>query len=579
MTKMIIGFFCGTDYTRENDKLYETLRVNINASKTALRVYDGCHSHAGLFAIGIQSQADAFITDLKKEIESSDNTEKIQINFIAHSQGCFSALLAIKKIQADPQLMGRVTITVDLHELVPRNFRWSTAIGGNLITANRVHDLSDCDLVKHAHLTLHEKGLGSAGWDAFIPKFHAATKVEVEALPGWYDVQHSGQIRPEVEHQALYDLGEAKTMTILEADGHDVGSDGGALQRQQIEAYKKLLIWVKNRILAFEERNLHYGGHLIANNTQKEKLEAINWRHAQLTKAVPEHVLYGVTHPYYNNEKTDLEHYCNFTLILDSYLVTHPKDEDLVQRLKDYAQEYIATGHTGLKKFYNDCQQVLNEAGVYEKQLYVAINSLCVNGYLQELLDGASVKDALCYNLLALISVLKEELNFEICLGKNIALIQSSEVLIVAKNTVAFLNAIYAPNVSPESILTAATDYVNVNLCCGKQWSVGNKVLAGVVLGLATAVVGCMAGAIIGLGMGLATGTITGSGTFIATLVSAFLSGFQGAMITASIAGTAAGLAGGGMAAYSLFALSAREKRVQELTEVVITNHGPVLIN
>ncbi|CAM4438965.1 MAG: hypothetical protein LEGION0403_FIIPPAGN_00054 [Legionella sp.] len=582
MTKMIIGFFCGTDYIREDDKLYETLHSNINASKTALRVYDGCQSHAGLFAIGIQSQADAFITDLKKEIDSLDNTEKIQINFIAHSQGGFSALLAIKKIQADPELRGRVDITVDLHELVPRSFRWSTAIGGNLITANMVHDLSDCDLVKHAHLTLHERGLGSVGWDAFIPKFHAATTVEVEALPGWYDVQHNGQIRPAVEDPALFELGVAKTMAILEADGHDVGSDGHTLQRQQIEAYKKILMWVKKRIHPFEERNLHYGGHLIANNTEKEGLEAINWQHARLINAVPDHVLYGVTHPYYNYKKTNLEHYCNFTLILDAYLATHPEQSKLVQDLNYSAQEYIAAGHTGLDTFYADCLLFLNKAGVQDKQLYVAINSLCVNGYLQGLckvLDGTPANAVLQANLLALVSVLKEELNVEICLGKNSTLIQSSEVLMVAKNTVAFLSAIYAPNVSSDSILTAATDYVKANLRCGKQWDVRNKVLASLVLGLAAAVVGCMAGAIIGLGIGWAAGTITGSGTFITTLVSAFLGCFQGAMITASVAGTAAGLAGGCAAAYGFFALTARERQVQELAEAVISNEWPDITN
>lgn len=506
-----------------------------------------------------------------------DSTENIQINFIAHSHGCFSVLLAIKKIQATPELRARVRITVDLHELVPRNFRWSTAIGGNLITANMVHDLSDCDLVKQAHLTLHEKGLGSAGWDAFIPKFHAETKVEVEALPGCYDVQHNGQIRPVVEHSSLFQLGAAKTMAILEADGHDVRSDGDTLRRQQIDAYKDMLIWVKNRGIPFEERNLHYGGHLIANNTEKETLEVINWRHAQLTAAVPEHVLYGVTHPYYNYKKTDLEHYCNFTLILDTHLANHSEHDALVQELKDCAQTYIAEGHTGLDSFYTECQKFLNKAAVHDQQLDMAINSLCVNGYflgLCKALDGTSANNAIRGNLLALVSILKEELNFEIGLGKNIVLIKNSEALIVAKNTATFLSAIYTPNVSTDSILLAAADYVKTNIACGRHWSVGNKVLASLVLGLAAAVVGCMAGAVIGLGIGFAAGTITASGTFITTLVSAFLGCFQGAMITASVVGTAAGLAGGGTAAYGFFALSAREMQVQKLADVVISNEG-----
>lgn len=582
MTKMIIGFFCGTDYILKNDKLYENLRSILNVSKTSLLAYDGCQSHGGLFASGIQSIADKFISDLKKEVESLDNTETFQINFIAHSQGCFSALLAIKKIQADPDLRARVRITVDLHELVPRNFRWSTAIGGNLIIANMVHDLSDCDLVKHAHLTLHEKGLGSAGWDAFIPKFHAATIVQVEALPGWYDVQHNGQIRPEVEHPALFELGATKMRAILHADGYDVYSDEDTLRRQQTDAYNKVLTWVKSRTIPFEERNIHYGGHLIANNKEKDGLEVINWRHAQLIAAVPEHVLYGVTHAYYNYKKTDLEHYCNFTLILDTYLTTHPEHDVLVQELKDYAQAYFAEGHTGLDNFHTECQKSLNKAAVHGKQLYIAINSLCMNAYFLELckaLDRTPANNVFYHKLQTLTSILKEELSFEICLGKNISLIQNSKALMVARNTVAFFNAIYAPNASPDSILAAASDYVKENMCCGRHWSVGNKVLASVVLGLAAAVVGCMVGAMIGLGIGLAAGAIPGSGTLITTLVSAFLGSFQWAMVTASIVGTTAGLMGGSAASYGFFALSAREKHVQELADAVIANEGAALSN
>ncbi|WP_058534801.1 glycine zipper family protein [Legionella saoudiensis] len=580
MTKMIIGFFCGTDYIRKNDKLYESLRSNVNMSKTTLLAYDGCQSHGGLFAFGIQSLADAFINDLKKEMESLDERENIQINFIAHSHGCFSALWAIKKIHADPELKARIRITVDLHELVPRNFRWSTAIGGNLFIANMVHNLSDCEQVKYAHVTLHERGLGFAGWDAFIPKFHAATKVEVEALPGWYDVQHSGQIRPEVEHPALFRLGEAKTLAILDADEHDVGSDGNTLRRQQIDAYKEILSWVKNRAIPFEERNLHYGGHLIANNTEKEILEVINWRHAQLTAAVPEHVLYGVTHTFYNYKKMDLEHYCNFTLILDAYLTTHPEQNLLVQELKDCAQAYIADGHTGLENFYTKCQKILNKAAAHDKQLYMAINSLGMNGYFLELhkvLDQASGDNALHYYLLALISVLKEELNFEICLGKSITLIQNAEALKVAKNTIDFLKIIYSPNVSLEVILTAATDYAEANMCWGRHWRVGNKVLASLILGLAAVAVGCMVGAAIGLGIGLAVGAITGPCTLITAIVNAFLGNFQGAMIATTAVGAAMGLVSGGKTAYSFFAPSAREQRVQEFADAVIRNEGLVL--
>lgn len=107
MSKKIIGFFCGTGYdvNGENpDASLATIRSSITEDTTLL-AYDGCQVHGGgAFAYGVEEQADAFIKNLKEQLQDRSEHEEIQLNLVAHSRGCLSALIAIKKIQADPLL-------------------------------------------------------------------------------------------------------------------------------------------------------------------------------------------------------------------------------------------------------------------------------------------------------------------------------------------------------------------------------------------------------------------------------------------------------------------------------------------
>lgn len=564
MTKNVIGFFCGTGFTRKNDKLYEIIRSSINISSTTFLAYDGCHVYGGgLFAFGVETQADVFITDLKKEFASCAQDEHIQMNLIAHSQGCLSALLAIKKIQADRELGRRVNITVDLHDPLPRNFRWSSAVGGRLMIVNQVYDLSDCDFVKKAYITIQEQGLGTFAWDSLIPKFHTITKIAVEALPGCHDVQHSGQIRADLEHIALFQLGQAKTLELLKEDGHEISVEEDALRRQQIDAYKRLLAWAKNRSVSFANRALHFGGNILANNYEKERMEAINWRHAQLIAAVPEHVLYGITHPYYNYKKTDLEYYCDLTLALDRYLATHPEQSNLAQELVDLAQTYVAEGHSGLKKFYTKSQELLTQASVQDKQLYIALNSMCIPGYFHDL--EASIGkiprgSALYERLISLKAMLIEELDSEIRTGVSIQHIQEANALKTANHTVHFLQRIYSENSTSDCIIRAVTDYLNANSHWGKNWSLTAKIIAGLILSVAAVAVGCMVGAAIGYGMGLTLISFLGMESLVSCVFASFCGGSVGAAL---------GLGIGVVRAHTFFAHSAIDKQVHQVADIV----------
>lgn len=526
MTKNIIGFFCGAEFTRKTDKLYEGIYSHV--SDAIYLSYDGCSvRRGGFFTFGVENQANVFISDLKKEIAAFDNDEDIQINFIAHLEGCFSALLAIKRIQADLELRTRIRITMDLHEPSPRNFQWSTAIGGNLIIANKVRDLSDCEIIKKVYITLQEKERGGLGWDALVPKFHAITKVDVELIPGCYDVQHSGQVRPEFDHIALFQLGQAKALDILAEDEYNVGFKRDDLKRQQINAYAELLDWARERATPFGERTLHFGGRFIVHNDGRNKLEAINWRHAQLIAAVPEHVLYSMTHPHYNYKKSEMECYCDLILTLDEYLRKHPEQCAFIQKLRHLAQQYAAEGYTdiGLKNFHVDCERCFVEAEVYDKQLYIGINLLCMHGYFLEfenILQKIPKDNILYTSLVDLKSALMEELASEIHKGLTIQAIREAYVLKVAKNTVDFLSLIYTEGATLENINKAFSDYITTNLPREEHRDFENKNVAILALSIAAAAIGCLISTLMGFSLGLTIGTVLSFELVAVTIFSVF---------------------------------------------------------
>lgn len=571
MTKNVIGFFCGTGYTLGKDQSYAHIR-DANLFDTLLG-YDGCQVHGGgLFAHGVEEQADAFINDLKEQLEG--NTDAIQINLVAHSRGVLSALLAIKKIQADPALKNRVSITADFRDPVPGNFQLTAEVAGNLAIANQVMDLTDCDVVKKVYITLQEKPILPIAFDSLVPKFHSEALIEIEVLPGYHDVQQRRGILPWAEHAALLKLGNAKTLEILREDGCELNPGverDGTLRKKQLDAYNELVLWAKERKNSFGERDLHFGGKIVANNAARKEFNetsaVINWRHARLKGLTPDHVLYGVTQPHYNHRKTQLEHYCDLSQTLDKYLAKHPNKKSLVAELKQTSTFFLEE-RISLEDYKSRCQDLLKAADVKNKNINKSINYMCMTGYFKELDLTISALvlpgNPLYENLKKLNQVLAVELSAEIASGKNIdQLPHQSNAFKIAANTKSFIESIYSGKLTPEEIVKAAEQYANDNMRLGRNWSSGSKVIIGALICTAAAVIGCIVGAAIGLGIGFACGAITGPGAMITAIVGAFIGSFQGAMIAAAAAGAAVGVGVGAYKTHQFFKPSPNEPQVQ----------------
>lgn len=578
MTKNVIGYFCGTGYDI-NDTNPDAGFASIQSAltdDTTLLGYDGCQIHGGgVFAYGVEEQADAFIKDLKDKLEGSSENEDIQVNLVAHSRGCLSALLAIKKIQADPFLKNRVKVTADLRDPVPGNFQITTAFVGNLASANQLVDLSDCDIVKKVYITLQEKPILPIAFDALVSIFPPNTDVEIETLPGYHDVQQRHWSAPGFDHYMLLQLGNAKTLSILRDDGHQL-ADGiesfMTLEEQQLRAYDSLVAWAKQREAPFEERDLHFGGRLVANNDAKGELNVINWRHAQLKEIAPKHVLYGTTQPHYNHRKSPLEYYCDLTQSLDKYLVKYPEQKELVDTLKNCSSQFL-DGTLLLQDYKNHCQDALQAASVNDSNIIKAINYMCLPAYFEELdktISAHVIPESLLYeNLRKLRQELAIELATEIESGKTMKQIQQSNAIKVATNTKGFVESLYTGTLSPEQMVEKANQYASDNIRLGRNWSLGSKAIVGALVCVAAAAVGCIIGAAIGLGIGFACGAITGPGSLITAIVGAFIGGFKGAMIGATASGAVVGLGIGAYAANVFFKPSPSEKQVQALANTV----------
>ncbi|MCW5589036.1 MAG: hypothetical protein KIT27_05160 [Legionellales bacterium] len=204
----IVAFFCGTgleasEHSDIPDDAYLALKQHFpEDSGTELFGIDGCHVSApitrGIFGFGVEEQADEFIKHLNIKLNQTTSNE-IRVNLIGHSRGALAALLAVKKIQADPRLNKKVKITLDLRDPVPGNLPITTALPDALVLANQVKDLSDCTIVDKAYLTFFEEGFSpKAYFDVLIPNFAANTRVEIEALPGDHAVQEQR------EHLKIY---------------------------------------------------------------------------------------------------------------------------------------------------------------------------------------------------------------------------------------------------------------------------------------------------------------------------------------------------------------------------------------
>ncbi len=557
MTQHIIGFFCGTGYTLDSDASYQYIKGNINHS-TTLYGYDGCQIHGGgTFAYGVEEQADAFIKDLKNK-NIDDN---IQLNIIAHSRGVISALRVIQKIQADPQLNEKIKITCDFRDPVPGNLQITAHLTGKQSITNAVKDLSDCNIVNKVYITLQEKAIIGIAFDALVPKFHINTEVEIETLPGYHDAQQRNFIKRGIDHKSMLDLGNAKTLDILIKDGHLMRFHDN-FKNQQIQAYNQLANWSKKRITSFGERDLHFGGKIIANNEgiTNNNIIAINWRHAQLQKILPEHVLYGMTQPHYSYKKSTLEHYCDLTISLDKFIAKYPEHQELAIQIKQLSQRYYCKT-LNMDDYRTQCKEIIKKVSVRNNSLVKAINSMCMHDYLHELDTFITEKLSSAKNLLldlqALKSKLLQKLATEITHGRSLAYIENSSAIKIANNTVAYIKKVYTLN-NLEDIVQASDQYVRDNIKFGRNWGLGSKILVSAIITVAATVVGCAVGIATGFVIAFAIGSITGPGALATAIIGAFIGGLSGA-----IAGTTAGI----IISHSLFAPAAEQKEVEALAK------------
>lgn len=589
MTSHIIGFFCGTEYTLTIDESYQHVKSKLVNSEDTLWGYDGCQVHGGgLFAFGVEDQADAFVAKLK----NTKIADKVQINFIAHSRGVFSAILAIKKIQADPELRDKVTVTADFRDPVPGNFQ-ITAQVSNLAMANIAHDLRDCTIINQVHITLQEKPIAPIGFDALIPKFHPTTIVEIETLPGYHDAQQRINPSP-YNHDALVKLGHAKTLSILKDDGHLLDAsveplqyvaDGNGvfvlqprtLEKQQLDTYRELVIWAKERDKPFGERDLHFGGKIIANNGGK--INIVNWRHARLESSDTPiaHILYGTNHPDYNYRKNQTEINCDLTLALNKYLEKYPPDNEAtpgwIMSIKNAALDALMSDKSDdqCALFQTQCKTILSNARVNDTNITKALNAICMKFYFNELenLISDTTRPTAIEEALQFLHVeLYMQLDAEIQSGKSVDQIANSSVLNIINNTVQYIGDALSKD-SMDEIIQMSQQYVKENIRLGRDWNLGAKIIVGAVVCLAAAIVGCAVGAAIGIGIGFAIGAISGPGAFITACVGAFVGGLKGAMIAATCAGTAVGFGAGIGAANYFFSPSKTDKRINSLIDAV----------
>ncbi|OAJ33992.1 hypothetical protein [Piscirickettsia salmonis] len=198
MTRHIAAFFCGTGYTQASDASFQLLKSNRPAF-VELHGYDGCDSQGkflnlgGLNANGTGEPADDFVEKLRVAMRASEG-ERLKVNLIAHSRGCLSALKAVQRIQADPELRDCVDIVLDLREPVPGNLELGVKVGRKSLgtVTHKVSDLSQCDVVEKVYISLSEKvgkHRNKSGFNSLIPRFYPETDVEVEVLPTWHDAQ------------------------------------------------------------------------------------------------------------------------------------------------------------------------------------------------------------------------------------------------------------------------------------------------------------------------------------------------------------------------------------------------------
>lgn len=580
MTQFVVGYFCGTDYTLDKDAGYQFIKTNLHNSSILLG-YNGCQIYGGgSFSFGVEKPAEAFIAALKDKVLASPKEEPFHINLVAHERGALSALSIVKKLQADKELCSRVQVTLDLRDPVPGNLQLTAKLAGNLAGANSYGDISDCPIVDKVAITLQELPSYSLAFDAFVPKCHPATVMEIEALPGKYDVQQRNNYFTALESEDLMKLGQFKTLAMLSLSGHSLlNTDTGEAEppgedldtgykKIQLEFYGKIAAWAKTRRTPFQTRDLHHGGRLdlIPESILKNNPTVLNWRHAKLanevddTEWVPNHVLFGTLHPHYNPFKSTLELACDLNQSIDnSSQSLHKIWVDDIRRL--ISLHLVAKTPAELKTSAITFQQHCDSGKITDTNLIKAVQRLCVKPYFINLftLIGENKQSFLVEDLLNLCACLCFEFSAEIDLGKTFEDLQASKALKIAENTVSFINDIFShPEYEIATVLNKAKAYAEDNIALGRNWHIGTRIILSTLFTLTCTVLG----AALAVAIACSFGSMAAPAILVANMAG---------LIAASLFGASFGLGAGVCGSVYFFKPEERDIKIKAIVEALDT--------
>ncbi len=277
----------------------------------------------------------------------------------------------------------------------------------------------------------------------------------------------------------------------------------------------------------------------------------------------------------------------DLTIVLDRFVSKNKSQLRLKETIQNLTNQYLQKV-LSLSKYQSQVQLALTKAEVQDKDIYIAINLICMREHLLNVtnsmdkfvISNNQLHDNLCELKVSLFNSLESEIQS----GKTIKQINDSNILKIANNTADFIQNIYDPENS-QYIIQLADQYAKENIRLGRDWNLVNKIIISALIAVSAAVIGCVLGAAIGFAIGFAAGAITGPGAFITALIGVFIGGFKGSMIAAFmgtfmggiegtlIAATSVGLAtglGGGIASsIHFFHPSPIEKNIQKVIESV----------
>lgn len=567
MTQHAVVFFCGSTSSLEADTSYIDLLGNIKNTRSLYAYYYD----------QTEDQAQKFVDSFKVTASLTPKDEPFQINIVAHDKGAVSALAVVKLLQADPELRDRVQVTLDLRDPIPGNTEFAAKIGGNLVNANRYSDLSNCPIVKKVYISLQElPPFDTMGNEAFVPKFHPATSVEIESIPGHVDTRYKDTIDLTVETPDLLKLGQLKTKAILVESGQEL-VEATDYKKEQIKAYDDVAVWVEGRNSALQTRNTHQGGKLTINpKALYQTGRVLNWRHAKLVNDVelefiPHHIMLGATHPNYDQHKNLFELACDFSQAVDAAEKPVPAGwlED-IRTAMDIYFESLATKSSPSEeflshwRFYDTCQKALVMAPE-DKEVVKALQRLCTPYFffnLSSQIEEVRPKSTKLYHdLLNLQSCLLDEFNQDIAAGKSFDELQASKAVTLANHTANFIAAIQNGGFDISTMIKMTKNYANSNIKLGHNWHIGSKIIVGAIISLCSTVLSCIVtgGMEFGLGLALASAASAPVAILAGTI----------ALLTSAALGACIGLSIGVAASCHFFKPSVRDTRVQTLAEEV----------